>query len=328
MKIFKKNLENEILIIGEIGINHEGKLSEALKMLKLASKSGLDAVKFQLYNLKKYQSKDNFQRYDRLEKFNIKDNYYKFLRQKAKKLGINVIATPLTEDKVQLAGSFGEVIKIASGDIDFYPTIDRIIKIKKKIILSTGNANFQEIKKTVNYIKKKYKKKKISNYLALLHCVSLYPTPIDHANLQKIQYLKKKFKNITIGYSNHCSDKNVVLAAAASGARIIEIHITNDKKNKKFHDHFLSFDKNELKQLVDSIRVIERSTKNLKINPDKLNLELRKGVVASKNINKNEIYSCKNLSYARPATYHIHQNLKKLLGKKSLKKFKSGFLIN
>ena len=328
MNIFNKNLKNEILIIGEIGINHEGKLSEALKMLELASKSGLDAVKFQLYSLDKYQSKNNLKRYKRLKKFNLSDNDYKYLHKKAKKIGLKVIATPLTEDKVDLAGSFGEVVKVASGDIDFYPTIERIIKNKKKIILSTGNSNIKEIEKTVNHIKKNYRKKKISDYLALLHCVSLYPTPIEESNILKINYLKNRFKNLTIGYSNHCSDRNIVLSAVANGAKIIEIHITFDKKNKKFHDHFLSFDKTELKELINSIRSVERSIKKLKINPQKINKEMRKGIIASKNNKRKEIYSLQNLSFARPSKHYNSKDIKKLIGKKSTKNIKSGFLIN
>ena len=108
-----------ILIIGEIGLNHEGNLKEALKILKLAATSGLDAVKFQLYNIDKYQSKNDIKRYKRLNNFNLSDNDYVFLHKEAKRLGINVLATPLTEDKVKLASSFGEVIKVASGDLNF-----------------------------------------------------------------------------------------------------------------------------------------------------------------------------------------------------------------
>ena len=208
MKIFNIDLEKDILIIGEIGINHEGKLKEAKKMLKLAARSGLNAVKFQLYNLKKYEAKDNISRYRKLKDFNLSDKDYTSLYKEAKKHGINILATPLTEDKVKLAASFGEVVKVASGDINFFPTIDNIIKLKKKIILSTGNSTISEISKTISYIKKK--SKYIFKNLSILHCVSLYPTPIEEANIQKIKYLKKKYPNITIGYSNHCSEKKTV----------------------------------------------------------------------------------------------------------------------
>ena len=134
MKIFNIDLNEDILIIGEIGINHEGKLSEARKILKLAADSGMDAVKFQIYNVNKYESQNNLERHKRLKDFNLRDKDYLHLFKEARKLKINVLATPLTEDKVKLAARFGEVIKVASGDINFYPTIDEIIKLKKKFL--------------------------------------------------------------------------------------------------------------------------------------------------------------------------------------------------
>ena len=329
MRIFNIDLEKDILIIGEIGINHEGNLKDAKNMIKLAAKSGLNAVKFQLYNLKKYEAKDNIFRYSRLNDFNLRDKDYVCLYKLAKKIGINVLATPVTEDKVKLAASFGEVVKVASGDINFFPTIDEIIKQKKKIILSTGNSTINEIRKTVNYIEKK--SKFIFKNLSLLHCVSLYPTSIDDANIRKIIYLKKKFPNLTIGYSNHCSEKEAVLSAVSLGAKIIEIHITNDKKNKEFRDHSLSFDNKNLKDLVNSIKLTHRAIQNYRINPckkqTKIKKFMRKGIVASRNIKMGEKFTKKNLHYARPAIYYQYKDLKKLLGQNAKKNFKSGSSI-
>ena len=329
MKIFNKDLDKEILIIGEIGLNHEGKLKEALKIIKLAAKSGLGAVKFQLYNLDKYQSQDNAERYNRLKKFNLSDKDYLFLKKKAKDHKIKVLATPLTEDKVKLAASFGEVIKIASGDINFFPTIDEVIKLKKKIILSTGNATLKEIDKTINYIQRK--NNKISNSLALLHCVSTYPAPIESANIQKILLLKKRYPKLTIGYSNHCFEKEAVLSAVALGAKIVEIHITNDKKNKKFRDHHLSFDKYTLQDLVKSIKLTHKCVQGLSKNPEKLQLsiigQMRKGIVASKEIKKGQKFTYENIHFARPAIKYKFYDIKKLIGRKSKKNFKIGFLI-
>ncbi len=326
MKIFNIDLNKNILIIGEIGINHEGNLQEAKKILKLAASSGLDAVKFQLYSLEKYESKDNIQRFNKLKKFNLEDKHYISLYKEAKKIGINVLATPLTEDKVKLAASFGEVIKVASGDINFYPTIDEIIKLKKKIILSTGNATSEEIDRTVKYIKKKSKRS--YKDLALLHCVSLYPTPIEKSNIKKIYYLKKKYPYLTVGYSNHCPREEAVLSAVALGARIIEIHITHDKTNKKFRDHALSFDKENLKNLINSIHNTHKTVNEFNLNPCKDQFKIkrfmRKGIVAKKNIKIGEKFTLKNLQYARPALYYNAIDLKKLLGTSSKKNYKIG----
>jgi len=329
MKIFDKDLEKDILIIGEIGINHEGNLNEAKKILKIAAESGIDAVKFQIFNINKYESKNNLERFKRLKNFNLTDKDYLYLFKEARKLKINVLATPLTEDKVELAGRFGEVIKVASGDINFYPTIDKIIELKKKIILSTGNSTLNEIRKTTTYIKNK--SKRAYRNLSILHCVSLYPTPIEDANIGKINILKKIYPKLTIGYSNHCIEKEVVLSAVSLGAKIIEIHITNYKKNKKFRDHALSFDRQNLKELVSSIRLTHKAIKKINLDPgsnqNKIKKFMRKGIIASNPIKIGEKFSKSNLSYARPALYFNSNEIKKLLGKKSKKNYKAGYSI-
>jgi len=329
MKIFGKDLNKDILVVGEIGLNHEGKLKEAIKLINLAAKCGLDAIKFQLYNPEKYESRDNIKRFRRLKKFNLSDKDYLFLKKKAQEKKIKVLATPLTEDKVNLASSLSEVVKVASGDINFFPTLEKIIKKRRKIILSTGNATLREIDQAVKFIKKK--KKKISNSLAILHCVSSYPTQIEKSNVQKISFLKKRFPNITIGYSNHCCEKEAVLSATTLGASIIEIHITNNKKNKKFRDHHLSFDKSNLKDLMKSIKLTHKSIKNFNKNPDKIQLQtlnlMRKGIIASKEIKKGDKYGYDNLQFARPVHKFQFNEIKKLIGKKSNKNFKAGFTI-
>lgn len=330
MKIFNIDLNDNILIIGEIGINHEGKFQEAKKILKLASDCGLDAVKFQIYNPDKYESKNNLDRFKRLKRFNLSDKNYLNLFKQAKKSNLNVLATPLTEDKVKLAGRFGEAIKVASGDLNFNPTIDEVIKLKKKLILSTGNSTIKEIIKTINYIKNK--NKWTYENLSLLHCVSLYPTSIEEANIGKISYLKKKFPKLTIGYSNHCIEKEAVLAAVSLGAKIIEIHITYNKKNKKFRDHTLSFDKQNLKELVLSIRLTHQAIKKMTINPgknqNKIKKLMRKGIIATNPIKIGQKFTKYNLGYARPAIYFGSTEIRKLLGKKSKKNYRAGYSIN
>jgi sialic acid synthase SpsE len=330
MKIFNINLNDNVLIIGEIGINHEGKLKEAKKIIKLAAECGLDAVKFQLYNIDKYESRDNVERFKRLKKFYLKDKDYLDLYKEAKRNKINVLATPLTEDKVKLAASFGEIVKVASGDINFFPIINEIIKIKKKIIISTGNSTLKEIDKTISYIKSK--SKYVYKNLCLLHCVSLYPAPIAEANLRKIVYLKNKYPKLTIGYSNHCVEKEAVLSAVSLGAKIIEIHITNCKKNKKFRDHALSFDKDNLKELVTSIKLTHKAVKKIILDPDakqnKIKKFMRKGIIASKSIKIGEKFTRNNLSFARPALHFNADEIQKLLGKKAKKNYNPGYSIN
>lgn len=329
MNLFGKNLKKNIVVIAEIGLNHGGNLKKALKIVKLAAEAGFDAVKFQIFSPEYFISQDNISRFKKVKKLNLTDKEYLIIKNYTKKIGINMLGSAISEDKVDLCSKLGSAIKVASGDINFFPTIDRIIKKKKTILLSSGNSTIKEIDNTIKHIKKKLGRK-IKDRLVLLHCVSAYPTPNSQSNVKKIIYLKKKFKDITIGYSNHCVEPEPILASVCFGASLIEVHVTDSKIGKKFRDQLLSFDKRSMKNLVKSIRnmkeTIELFSKKPMKSEEKVHL-MRKGLIANKDIKQGQYLRSEDISFARPATYFSASKVKKIIGRKINVSLKKGQLF-
>jgi len=328
MKLWNKDLNKQTVLIAEVGVNHEGSITRAKKIIKDAKKGGADAIKLQVFTPEKYISTNNKEGLKKVKKFFLSKKKIMQLVRFCKKEKINLFFTPITEDWVDFCANNSEVIKIASGDLNSNYLIKKILKKTKKIILSTGLSSLTEINKTVNLIKKY--KKKLKTSLILLHCVSEYPVPIDRAQLNTIRFLKRKFR-LTIGYSNHV--KNGILAcitATALGARVIEFHFTNNKK-RKFRDHQLSLDYKDLVQLKS---FVDEQNKMLGIVGKKVNkfeknnkLIFQKGLIASKNILAGENFKSSNIGYARPAIYFNSNQIGKLLNKKSKRYICAGELI-
>jgi N,N'-diacetyllegionaminate synthase len=328
MKLWNKNLKKEIVLVAEIGVNHEGSVTRAKKIISDAKKGGADAVKLQVFTPEKYISSDNKVGLKRINKFFLSKEKVIELVKFCKKKRINVFFTPITEDWVNFCANNSEVIKIASGDLNSDYLIKKVLKKNKKIILSTGLSSLDEINRTVNLIKK-YKKKLVSS-LILLHCVSEYPVPSERAQLNSIKYLKKKFK-LTIGYSNHVKDGILAcITAAALGAKVIEFHFT-DNKNRKFRDHQLSLD---VKDLLKLRSFIDNQNKMLGFVDKKVNkfekknkLLFQKGLIASKNIAFGESFNIRNIGYARSALYFTANQIGQILKKKSKRNIYAGELI-
>ena len=150
-----------------------------------------------------------------------------------------------------------DAIKIASGDNNFFPLIEKVLFSKKSLIISTGMTDIKNLKYLIKTIEKKIGKIRTKNKVSLLHCVTSYPVEDDYANLKSISYLIDKFK-LNIGYSDHTIGNEACLASVALGAKIIEKHFTLDKNFSNFRDHALSADFSDLKNLVKSIRKIEK----------------------------------------------------------------------
>ena len=237
MKLFGKNLDKDVPIIAEIGVNHEGSIEDALNLITLAYKSGPDAVKFQSYTPERYISNKDKDRYSRVKKFHINQEDHIKLINHAKKIGINFFSTPVTEDWLPFLSKNTSAIKIASGDITFEPIIKEAAKTNLPVILSTGASNINEINKAISWFKESSEDKEISNRLILMHCVSLYPPPLEKANLNSIKFLKDH-TGLKVGYSNHVEGIIAPSLAIGLGADLIEVHFTDSRENKVFHDHF------------------------------------------------------------------------------------------
>lgn len=225
---------------------------------------------------------------------------------------------------------YSEVVKISSGDMDFLPVINNILKSKVKAIISTGMHSYKEIKKLVLYIKRKKGQKYLAKNIALMQCTTSYPTDLKDVNVNVIRTLKENF-NLTIGYSNHILDQSACISAIANGAKIIEVHFTDKREGKKFHDHFISYEPAELKYVIELSKKILSSlgsTQKKVLNSEKKFLKIgKKGLIASKDLKKGHKISERDIMYSRPATYYNFNDSKKILGKKIKIDLKKGQLI-
>ncbi len=218
-----KNLKKPFLI-AEAGINHNGNVNHAIKMVDLAKKSGADAIKFQTYITKKRVKVDN-PVYKILKKCELSYEHFEKIKNYCDKKKIIFFSTPFDIESVNFLEKLKvKLYKIASFDISNYQLLKRIILTKKPTIVSTGMAKLIEIKKTYRLFKK-------SNVeLAILHCISSYPNEDETSYLSNIHFLKKNF-NCTIGFSDHTNDIKTSIYSALLGAKIIEKHFMISKKN-------------------------------------------------------------------------------------------------
>ena len=319
------NSKKKTFIIAEIGNNHEGSVKNAKKLIKYASKAGVDAVKFQTFITRNFViKKNNLKRYNLLSKFELSQKNFLELKKYSKKYKVKFISTPLDLKSADFLIKHTDVIKIASSDNNFFPLIEKIIKSNKKVLISTGMTDYNNIYEINKFIKKKIGKNLCQKNISYLHCVTSYPVLDKDANLKSISFLKKKFDNL-IGYSDHTLGNEACLVAVALGAKIIEKHFTLNKKFSKFRDHALSADFKDLKELVKSVRKIENQLgikqKKISISEKKIISLARRGVYASKKIEIGEKLTHDNVKFLRPANNKEFFNLNKILNKKSKKNY-------
>ena len=325
-------------IIAEIGVNHECSMNKARRLIFLAKKNGAHAVKFQSYkahkiaskkskaywDTKKEKTKSQYELFSKLDRFNF--NEFKILHKYCKKLKIDFLSTPFDLDAVQYLKNLVPVFKVSSSDITNVPLLKKISKTGKPVILSTGASSISEIKFAVKMLRSSKKVK-----IVLMHCILNYPTIDKNANLKMICHLQKKFKNYVIGYSDHTlPDKDMLNISTAFilGANVIEKHFTL-KKNIKGNDHYPSMDAKDLKKITENILKIKNLIGNSKnktfIKSEIISRrEYRRGIIALKNINKNEKFSERNLITLRPEVGIPARFWDKVISKKARKKITVG----
>lgn len=330
MKIGDFDVSKKVLIVAEIGNNHEGKFSLAKRMVNEAADCGADAVKFQTFKADKYVTTTEYKRHKQLTKFQLTYKQFRSLSRLAYKKGLIFLSTPFDLDSVDALNPFVPAFKISSGDNTFWHLIRKIAMKKKPVILSTGMASVKEIKKGLDILRKFGRKKPLKKWVSLLHCVSSYPVPAGQVNLASVDYLSDKF-NLLAGYSDHSIDITACLAAVARGARIIEKHFTYSKRNQKFQDHYLSADPSEFEDMVRKIRQIEMiSGKYMKKTMPceyKLKINARRSIAAGKAISKNKRIVMSDIIWVRPAVGFKVGQEHLVIGKKSTRNIKRGEII-
>jgi len=313
----KFNFKNKVLIVAEIGNNHEGSFSLAKKLIEKAAKAGVDAVKFQTFKTEKFVNDTDQLKYKRYKKFELsKKEFYK-LSKFAKSKKLIFISTPLDIQSAIDLNKCVDFFKISSGDNNYFQLIEKVLSFKKPVIISTGLLNHGGIKDLLKLIKKRnFPMKKVF----LLHCVSDYPVVDKEANLISIKYLRDKFK-INIGYSDHTLGIEASIMAVSYGAKIIEKHFTIDKNYSMFRDHKLSSDPKEMLKLVESVRrssiMAGAYTKKISKNEKKNFKSMRRSLYAKVQINKGERITLDKIKLVRPFNSLSTKKIKDILNKKA-----------
>lgn len=327
MKIFNKNPEDDLIVIAEIGVNHQGDVNYAKDLIRLAATTGADAVKFQSYTTERYASKENMERFERVGRFALSESDHLELIKEANNAGIEFFSTPLSEDWVPFLNQHTNAFKIASGDITFEPVIRAAAATGKPVIISTGTATIEEIDQAVSWVKDEIGEEKTKENLALMHCICFYPAPIDQANVRSVPFLAERY-GLPVGYSNHVIEPEACLAAVALGANIIEVHFTDKKTDRDFHDHTLSFEPQELKTFIESATRVKSALGTYTKAPQPCETALidvvRKGLIATKDLPEGHVITHDDLIYARPATGFTSAEKTNLVGKKLKTAVKDG----
>ena len=310
---------HRVLIIAEAGVNHDGNIAQALRLVDVAADAGADLVKFQTFDanalatanaeLAAYQEQasecENQSRTGQLamlQRLQLSEQDHMTLIAHCEARGIGFFSTAFDLESLDFLARLGaERFKVPSGEITNLPYLRRIASFQKDVIMSTGMAELSEIREAIDCLEAAgLPKEKIT----LLHCTTEYPAPIEEVNLRAMQAMADKFC-VAVGYSDHTDGIDVAIAAVAMGASVIEKHFTLDK-NLPGPDHNASLEPEALNTMVEGIRRIERalgSAQKQCTASERKNIHLvRKSIVAARAISADEIFSEENLTVKRPAT--------------------------
>ena len=330
----------KIIIIAEAGVNHNGSIDLAKKLIDVAVQAGVDYVKFQTFKtelaVSKNTKKAEYQKqttnaeesqFDMIKKLELDKKAHIELIDYCNKKNIKFISSPFDLESIDLLYELNiPLYKIPSGEITNYPYLKKIAEKKLPVIMSTGMANMREIGDAFDVLLENGLQK---TQITILHANTEYPTPIQDVNLKAMLTIKKEF-DVEVGYSDHTNGIEVDIAAAALGARVIEKHFTLDK-TMKGPDHKASLEPKELIAMVKAIRNIEvalgsgikkaspSETKNIPI--------ARKSIVAKQNIKKGTIFSKENITVKRPGTGISPMRWNDILGQQAIKDFNKDDLI-
>ena len=331
-------MTQKTLIIAEAGVNHNGNIELAKRMIEVAKEAGADMIKFQTAKLDKLVSrfaqmatyqKDNLG-FAKTQKDMLKDitlSYEDFIRlaDYCKQVGIGFLSTPFDIESVFFLQKLGcPFWKIPSGEITNYPYLVEIAKTSKPVIMSTGMSELDEIKSTIRVLKENGCKE-----ITLLQCNTQYPTPYEDANLRAMKTMAVE-TGLQVGYSDHTRGIEVPIAAVALGAKVIEKHFTLDR-NMEGPDHKASLEPNELKAMVSAIRNIEKALgdgeKRVSSSERENIVIARKSIVASKKIRKGEILSSENITTKRPGSGINPMQWNEIIGTVAIRDFDEDELI-
>ena len=317
-------------IAAEIGVNHEGDEAVAIDLINKAAHAGADAVKFQTFEIEHYISTEQPERYQRTKGFQLSRDAFRRLKAAADAAGVLFFSTPLSFHDVAFLDEIAPIFKVSSGDLTFLDLIEAIAATNKPMIVSTGLGSHDEIAAAVDRILSVRPSARDDGSLMLMHCVSVYPTDANNANLRNIQWLKDAF-GVPVGYSDHTLGTKACELAVAAGAVALEKHFTYRKEDQAFHDHRLSADPDDLVALVAMVRQAERHLGNYERRPLEAEINnadnMRRSIGTIRDVAQGEVLSADDLTWLRPAWGLGPDAMDAMVGRSVARSIPAGHLV-
>jgi len=327
-----------VYIIAEAGVNHNGSIDLAKKLVDKAKEAGANCIKFQTFisdnlvsknankaDYQKQQTDTEESQYEMLRNLELSFEDFTELNEYCKTNGIEFVSTAFDLDSVDFLNQLDMPFwKIPSGEITNLPYLIKIANTHKPIVMSTGMSTIEEIEDAIGVLKNNG-----VSEIILLHCTTEYPAPYNEVNLKAMETLKKRF-NVNVGYSDHTKGIEIPIAAVAMGATVIEKHFTLDR-NMKGPDHKSSLEPNELKAMVDAIRKVENAIGDGEKKPSKSEIKniaiARKSIIAKVDIKKGDILTEDNITVKRPGNGINPMKWFEVIGKAAKRDFVEDELI-
>ncbi len=336
---FEVKENSQVFIIAEAGVNHNGNLNLALKLIDAAAQTGADAVKFQTWRAEQLVTKSgkmaDYQKrnlgredsqFNMLKKLELKEEWYPKLIKRAQDKGIILLSTPHGGfESVDLLTKYNfPAFKFGSGDITNLPLLEYAAKKNKPMLISTGMSNMAEVKEAVETVKKSG-----NNKILVFQCSTDYPLSLEDVNLNVLKTFKEQL-DVLVGYSDHTLGDQVPTMAVTIGAVMIEKHLTLDR-TMTGPDHIASLEPKEFKELVIKLKQIKKILGSNVKKPQKAELQYltvaRKSLVASRNIKKGEKFTKDNLTIKRPGDGILPKRYKEIIGKRASKDIQEDTLL-
>lgn len=330
MKIGNHDTSERVFVMAEIGNNHEGNADLAHRMVREAAAAGADAVKFQTIVPNRLVSGDQKDRIAQLTRFQLSREVHASLAAQARDAGVQFLSTPFDLDAVDWLAPLVPAYKIASGDNNFWPLMERVARTGKPVIVSLGLGGVNHAARIVEFFTAAWAKSTPAGAeLALLHCVSAYPTPEEQAGLANLARIARL--PVTVGYSDHTLGIKAAELAVAAGARIIEKHFTLDKNQSSFRDHSLSVNPAELAEMIAAIRRAEKILGPVAGGGDLADaanvVPARRSIAAARELPAGHVIALGDLAWLRPGSGFPPGSESAVVGRRVARAIAAGHLI-
>lgn len=314
MRIGDFDTSRRVLVVAEIGNNHEGDFALARELVRRAAAAGADAVKFQTYRTELFVRPTDAKRREQLRRFELRFEQVAALAELARAEGLLFIATPLDLASAAFLAGVCDALKVASGDNNFTPLLEQVAACGLPLIISGGMATTAELSAALATVRNAWQRageradadaggRDQAGRLAVLHCVSAYPTPPEQANLGAIATLARELR-VTVGYSDHAEGIEAAALSVLAGARIVEKHFTFDKRRTTFRDHALSAEPADMAELVRRIRRYELLLGSGQKHPQPCEQPglraYRRSIVAARDLPAGHVLRWEDLNWQRP----------------------------